>query len=212
MGRYGWKLAGFRACQGAGIESIVVHDDHVSIDGFYPGSFPSGFCGYYAKQQQRKLYVGFRFSPVFGFFETGRFSVSIPLTAPVEEIILKTSQHEFPLWTASPNLDELVGPWHLSEETDEIFNAFPGAMEFGSVMEIRSDGRIAWYVGAEGVVGTYTLDGNTLHCSLTNTLDNRPMLMDFTFQKQDGESLLTTVYQDIKLRWKWGEGETLKGE
>ena len=44
-GRYGWKLGGFRACQGAGISSVEVSDTAVHITGFYPGSFPEGFCG-----------------------------------------------------------------------------------------------------------------------------------------------------------------------
>ena len=54
-GRYGWKLGGFRACQGAGITSLEVHEKSVHMTGFYPGSFPEGFCGYYAKEQDGKL-------------------------------------------------------------------------------------------------------------------------------------------------------------
>ena len=68
-GRYGWKLLGFRACQGAGIESVEVSENTVKIKGFYPGSFPEGFCGYYAEEQDGTLYVGFRFSTVFGFLK-----------------------------------------------------------------------------------------------------------------------------------------------
>ena len=63
-GRYGWKLLGFRACQGAGIESVEVSENTVKIKGFCPGSFPEGFCGYYAEEQDGTLYVGFRFSTV----------------------------------------------------------------------------------------------------------------------------------------------------
>ena len=48
VGRYGWKLGGFRACQGAGITSVEVSGKAVHITGFYPGSFPEGFCGYCA--------------------------------------------------------------------------------------------------------------------------------------------------------------------
>ena len=43
LGRYGWKLLGFRACEGAGIESVEVGESTVKIKGFYPGSFPEGF-------------------------------------------------------------------------------------------------------------------------------------------------------------------------
>lgn len=39
-GRYGWKLGGFRACQGAGITSVEVGEKSVHITGFYPGPDP----------------------------------------------------------------------------------------------------------------------------------------------------------------------------
>ena len=65
-GRYGWKLLGFRACQGVGIEAAEVSEGKVHISGFYPGPFPEGFCGYYSEERDGTLYVGFRFSAVFG--------------------------------------------------------------------------------------------------------------------------------------------------
>ena len=99
-GRYGWKLLGFRACQGAGITSVEVSETAVHITGFYPGSFPEGFCGYYAEERDGKLYVGFRFSAVFGFFETGDFDITIPIRGEITEVILKTSMNETSLWRA----------------------------------------------------------------------------------------------------------------
>ena len=45
IGRYGWKLMGFNACETAGIEHLNVENGHVRIRGFYPGSFPQGFLG-----------------------------------------------------------------------------------------------------------------------------------------------------------------------
>ena len=98
-GRYGWKLGGFRACQGAGIPSVEVSRTAVHMTGFYPGSFPAGFCGYYAQEQDGKLYVGFRFSPVFGLFETGDFAVTIPVKGEINEVILKTSMQETSVWS-----------------------------------------------------------------------------------------------------------------
>ena len=100
LGRYGWKLLGFRACEGAGIESVEVGGSTVKIKGFYPGSFPEGFCGYYAEEQDGTLYVGFNFSTVFGFFETGDFDVTIPVKGEIQEVILKTKRMETSLWTA----------------------------------------------------------------------------------------------------------------
>ena len=99
-GRYGWKLGGFRACQSAGITSVEVKDQAVHIAGFYPGSFPEGFCGYYAKEQEGKLFVGFRFSAVFGFFETGDFDITIPVKGKINEVIVKTRMNEHSVWNA----------------------------------------------------------------------------------------------------------------
>lgn len=100
-GRYGWKLLGFRACEGAGIERIEVRETEVEIKGFYPGSFPEGFCGYYAKEQDGRLYVGFHFSAVFGLWETGDFVVTIPVNGPIEAVILKTRTGESYIWSAN---------------------------------------------------------------------------------------------------------------
>ena len=99
-GRYGWKLGGFRAYQGAGITSVEVNEKAVHITGFYPGSVPEGFCGYYAKEQDGKLYVGFRFSAVFGFFETGDFDITIPVQGMIDEVVLKTRMDETMIWNA----------------------------------------------------------------------------------------------------------------
>lgn len=99
-GRYGWKIRKFDACQGAGIESVEVREDAVRIRGFYPGSFPAGFCGYYAEEQDGRLYVGFRFSALFGFFETGQFDITIPVSGEIREVILKTKTMETGIWAA----------------------------------------------------------------------------------------------------------------
>ena len=97
MGRYGWKLFRFALCEGAGIELVEVQDNKVHIKGVYPGSFPSGFCGYYAEEKNEVLYVGFRFSPVFGFFENGQIDVTIPTKDKVKKVVLKTGDNEYVL-------------------------------------------------------------------------------------------------------------------
>ena len=99
-GRYGWKLGGFRACQGAGISSVEVPEQNVHIRGFYPGSFPEWFCGYYSEEQDGTLYVGFRFSAVFGSLETGDFDITIPTEGEINEVVLKTSMCETTVWDA----------------------------------------------------------------------------------------------------------------
>lgn len=100
-GRYGWKLLGFRTYQGAGIESVEVRENTVKIKGFCPGSFPEGFCGYYAEEHGKILYVGFHFSAVFGFFETGDFEAAIPVKGEIHRVVHKTGTSETTIWTAS---------------------------------------------------------------------------------------------------------------
>lgn len=107
-GRYGWKLLGFRACQGAGIESVEVSENTVKIKGFYPGSFPEGFCGYYAEEQDGTLYVGFHFSTVFGFFETGDFDVAIPVEGEIHEVVLKTENRSVLFTVSAHDADDTL--------------------------------------------------------------------------------------------------------
>lgn len=124
IGRYGWKLGGFRACQGAGITSLEVNEKSVHITGFYPGSFPEGFCGYYAREQDGKLYVGFRFSAVFGFFETGDFDVTIPVQGEINQVLLKTDIVETSIWNAQTSFlpqSEQYGVYVKLERNDGVF-------------------------------------------------------------------------------------------
>ena len=100
LGRFGWKIGGFDVCQDAGVDSVEVSERAVRMTGFYPGSFPEGFCGYYAKEQDGKLYVGFRFSAVFGMFENGNFDITIPVKGEIDEVIVKTRMGERSVWNA----------------------------------------------------------------------------------------------------------------
>lgn len=97
-GRYGWKLFGFNSCETAGIEQINVEEDHVRIRGFYPGLFPKGFLGYHAEQEGSTLYVGFKFSGLFGIFETGDFDIVIPTKGRVTQVVVKSGKHEITVW------------------------------------------------------------------------------------------------------------------
>lgn len=101
IGRYGWKLGGFRVCESAGIEEVTVEENQVYIRGFYPGSFPQGFLGYHAEQVDDTLYVGFRFSGLFGIFETGDFDITIPTEGTVERVVVKTGDGAYPVWPAA---------------------------------------------------------------------------------------------------------------
>lgn len=103
VGRYAWKLGGFNACETAGVEQVNVEEDHVRIRGFYPGSFPTGFLGCHAEQVDSTLYVGFKFSALFGIFETGDFDITIPTKGPVTQVVVKSGDHEYTVW---PQEDE----------------------------------------------------------------------------------------------------------
>lgn len=105
-GRYGWKLLGFRGCESAGIEYVEVTDTAVTIRGFYPGSFPQGFLGYHAKEKDGTLYVGFKFSGMFGMFETGDFDITIPVKGEITQVVIKTKINEYPIW---PEADSTQG-------------------------------------------------------------------------------------------------------
>ena len=130
-GRYGWKLLGFRACQGAGIESVEVSENIVKIKGFYPGSFPEGFCGYYAEEQDGTLYVGFRFSTVFGFFETGDFDVVIPVKREIREVVLKTETSETTIWTSETGV--------VSSDTRSEVDTLAESDGFGVYIKLERD-------------------------------------------------------------------------
>ena len=110
--------------------------------------------------------------------------------------------------------DDLVGPWHLVEDEKDnatAMEAIPGAMEFGSSMEITSDGHISCYIGADGGIGTYSLSGNILSADMTNDFEGSSMKMEFTAEKTDGVLFLYTEYKGLLLCWSQGEGETGKG-
>ena len=108
IGRYAWKLGGFSYCETAGIEQINVEENQVQIRGFYPGSFPQGFIGYYAKQVDDTLYVGFKFSGVFGIFENGDFDIVIPTEGTVSQVVMRTAELGHPIWPEDENKTSLA--------------------------------------------------------------------------------------------------------
>jgi len=98
-GRYGWKMFGFRACESADIETVEVTPDGVRITGCDPSLVPDGFLGWHAEEKAGKLYVGFRFDGLFGFFETGRFDITIPTDGEIREVYIRTSRDEYRIWS-----------------------------------------------------------------------------------------------------------------
>ena len=99
IGRYGWKIRGFDACGSAAIESVEVSEGEVRIKGYSPGFFAKGFLGYHAEEKDGKLYIGFKFSDLFGIFETGTVDVTVKTTGEINEVVMKTANDERVIWS-----------------------------------------------------------------------------------------------------------------
>lgn len=136
IGRYGWKLGGFRSCESAGVAQIQVEEDHIRILGFYPGSFPQGFLGYYAEQEGSTLYVGFKFSSLFGLFETGDFDITIPTKGTVTHIVVKSGQQEITVWPKEETLTD------EAEVTENGLSAYePIILQYRTALEENWSGQ-----------------------------------------------------------------------
>lgn len=183
-GRYGWKLFGFSACESAGIEQVNVEEDHVRIRGFYPGSFPQGFLGYHAKQADSTLYVGFRFSGLFGIFETGDFDITVPTNGTVTQVVIKTRDSEYPIWSREDSI--------LASET--------GVTENGIYFRLERDDvySVGWYFENKSG-GMTNADGTPLEAGKNIYLDNdiyfaaanleRPVPIMLRFSDRDGKTI-----------------------
>ncbi len=134
-----------------------------------------------------------------------------------DALTLSTAEQDIEIFTPVQSMypelsaSSLVGPWHLADDTDleTLSEVFPGAAEFGSGMEIRSDGRISWYIGADGAMGSYIIEGNTLTADVTGELDGTAYRV--TLLQPEPEKL-TMAFKDVELVWTYGEGDSLRGE
>ena len=108
---------------------------------------------------------------------------------------------------------ELVGPWHLDGEKNALsafedsLDLFPGYGEWGASMEIRSNGQMSWYIGAEGWHGTYTLEDGAIHAQLTSDLEESTQLWEFRITEVEGKAELEMDYQDMTIYWVYGDQE-----
>ena len=106
---------------------------------------------------------------------------------------------------------ELVGPWHLDAEKNDLtafadsLDLFPGYGEWGASMEIRGNGNISWYIGAEGWYGTYYVEDQTLHALLTSNLDQSSQNWDMRITSENGTAGLEMDYQDMTIYWTYGD-------
>lgn len=110
---------------------------------------------------------------------------------------------------------ELVGPWHLDSEKNDLtafadsLDLFPGYAEWGASMEIRSDGQMSWYIGAEGWHGTYTLENGVIRAQLTSDSEQSTRLWDFRIATGNETAELEMDYEDMTIYWVYGDQEDI---
>ena len=108
---------------------------------------------------------------------------------------------------------ELIGPWHLDgskNDMDAFANSlelFPGYGEWGASMEIRGNGEMSWYIGAESWHGTYSVEANTLHAFLTSDLEQTQQNWDMRITSDNGSTGLEMTYHDMTIYWVYGDQE-----
>ena len=205
-GRYRWKLGCFGACQGAGITSVEVSETAAHITGFYPGSFPEVFCGYYAEERDGKLYVGFRFNAVFGFFETGDFDIIIPVKGEINEVVLKTSMNETSVWNSQTGFfpqSEQYGVYVKLERNDVYFvfmsyDGFSGGVSHAD--STAMDSGEYWFVDNDIMMASKAADAPVPFTVTVKDADGTVVASgDFSFDASM-EKLYLTVTADGRIK------------
>ena len=106
---------------------------------------------------------------------------------------------------------ELIGPWHLDSEKNDLdafadsLDLFPGYGEWGASMEIRSNGQMGWYIGAEGWYGTYTLEDDVVYAELTSESEQCTKPWDFRIIEEGETAMLEMDYEDMTIYWTYGD-------
>ena len=112
---------------------------------------------------------------------------------------------------------ELAGSWHLDSEKNDLaefadsLDLFPGYGEWGAGMEIRSNGQMSWYIGAEGWHGTYTVEDGVIHAQLTSDLEQSTQPWDFRIVIENETAQLEMDDADMTVYWVYGDQEDPAG-
>lgn len=107
---------------------------------------------------------------------------------------------------------DLTGPWHLDEEKnnlDAFRDIFPAYAEFGASMEIKSDGQISWYIGAEGGQGTYEQEADTLTVNMTGDVSGQPETVTLLVIPLGENVYLMMESNDTAVFWAHGDSGEL---
>ena len=109
----------------------------------------------------------------------------------------------------------MIGPWHLDSEKNNLaafadsLDLFPGYGEWGASMEIRSNGQMSWYIGAESWHGTYTAEDEVIHAQLTSDLEQSTQNWDFRITEENGVAELEMDYPGMTIYWAYGDREDI---
>lgn len=129
-----------------------------------------------------------------------------------EETNLQSTNTAVPEEPIRLNYD-LIGPWHLDQNKNDLaafadsLDLFPGYGEWGASMEIRGNGEMSWYIGAEGWHGTYSVEKNILHAFLTSDLEQATQTWDMRITSENGTAGLEMDYKDRTIYWTYGDRE-----
>ena len=105
---------------------------------------------------------------------------------------------------------DLTGPWQLDNEKNILAafpNSFPAYAEFGASMEIKDDGKISWYIGAEGGAGAYTQGGNTLTADIVTDVGQQEVTVLFHMISNGEATQLEMEYNGTTVYWVYGDSE-----
>lgn len=105
---------------------------------------------------------------------------------------------------------DLTGPWQLDNEKNNLAafpNSFPAYAEFSASMEIKDDGKISWYIGAEGGAGAYTQGGNTLTADIVTDVGQQEVIVLFHIISNGEATQLEMEYNGTTVYWVYGDSE-----
>ncbi|MGM9548507.1 MAG: hypothetical protein ACI3V5_01485 [Faecousia sp.] len=131
--------------------------------------------------------MGFKFSGVFGFFETGDFDITIPTNGTVSQVVVKSGEQEYPIWP---------------EEEDPLLRDTQAA-ENGIYVYLERDDvySVDWHFENQSG-GMANADGTALEDRKNIYLDNdiffaaanqeRPVPVMLTFSDKDGTPIART--------------------
>lgn len=153
--RHGWRLFGFRFCDGVVIENVSIDGDTVRITGSSPGIFPAPVVGYTARESDGRLYVGFKRNSFFGVWihDKGAFDVTLDVSDGTDSIYLITRHSETLIW------NEELG--NAAREVDTE-NSAVILIKLGDIQNIRDIGLNYSAGGVSGTTGMQNANGTAL--------------------------------------------------